>query len=147
MKGKTIVVDAGHGYQDGGASANNLQEKELTLAIALKLRDNLKAAGATVIMTRSTDKYLTLAQRVSVANNANADLFFSVHANSSTNPAGHGMETYYYDTGNTRALTSEFLHRKYKHKWSTQWDSAIEGLKAKRITLLHTQKCLLFYRK
>ena len=73
-----------------------MQEKDLNLAIALRLRDALTARGVEVITTRNTDEFLTL-QRITEISNAQApDAFVSVHHNSSTNPAINGIETYFY---------------------------------------------------
>lgn len=78
---KTIVVDPGHGGKDPGASANGVTEKNVNLAIGLELEKVLKSRGFNVIMTRRTDVYLKLQERTDIANNANADLFVSVHVN------------------------------------------------------------------
>ncbi|MDH4380075.1 MAG: N-acetylmuramoyl-L-alanine amidase [Vampirovibrionales bacterium] len=91
-----VVVDAGHGGKDGGATRDGVQEKDLNLAIALRLRDALVSRGVDVVTTRSTDEFLTL-QRITEISNAQApDAFVSVHHNSSTNPAINGIETYFY---------------------------------------------------
>ena len=78
---KTIVVDPGHGGKDPGASDNGVTEKNVNLAVGLELEKALKARGYNVIMTRRTDVYLKLQERTDIANNANADLFVSVHVN------------------------------------------------------------------
>lgn len=80
---RIIVIDAGHGGHDPGASANGVTEESVNLAAALELRRRLLATGRyDVIMTRENDNYLTLQQRVNVAREANADLFISLHADS-----------------------------------------------------------------
>lgn len=80
----TIVLDPGHGGHDSGACENGAKEKDINLAVAKKLRSmiekNLK--DVKVVMTRDTDKYLTLQQRADVANEAKGDLFMSIHVNS-----------------------------------------------------------------
>ncbi len=81
LKGFTICVDAGHGGKDEGGSANGVYEKDIVLPVSLRLRDLLAAAGATVIMTRTTDVYPELEDRCNMANSGKADLFVSVHAN------------------------------------------------------------------
>lgn len=96
--GYLIVIDAGHGGHDNGASgvAGN-KEKDYNLAVAnkvVKLLSQYKEFQ--VVATRSTDVYLTLQQRVEIANNMGADLFLSVHANSFT-PTSRGTETFYYN--------------------------------------------------
>ncbi|MFB4213362.1 peptidoglycan-binding protein [Shouchella sp. JSM 1781072] len=92
--GKLIVVDAGHGGNDPGAVANGLREKDLNLDIAIRLQRQLESSGATVIMTRTTDVFLTLAQRAAIANNANADAFVSIHNNAG---GGTGTETFWQE--------------------------------------------------
>lgn len=79
---KTIVIDAGHGGKDPGATgASGVQEKDLTLKVALKLRDVLEEnTDLKVYLTREDDTYLTLAQRTRFANEKGADVFLSVHA-------------------------------------------------------------------
>nr|WP_281163397.1 peptidoglycan-binding protein [Marinococcus halotolerans] len=93
VAGKTIVVDAGHGDHDPGAQGNGLKEKDINLETSKYLASKLRAAGANVVMTRESDKYLSLSQRSSIANNAGADAFLSIHTNAG---GGHGIETYWY---------------------------------------------------
>jgi N-acetylmuramoyl-L-alanine amidase len=76
-----VVLDPGHGGQDPGAVANGIREKDINLAIALKLESALKSKGAQVRLTRRTDVYLALAERTEMANRLNAEVFVSIHAN------------------------------------------------------------------
>lgn len=76
-----VVIDPGHGGQDPGAVANGVREKDVNLAIGLKLESVLKAKGIRTEMTRRTDVYLTLGARTEIANKLNAAVFVSVHAN------------------------------------------------------------------
>jgi len=80
----TVVVDAGHGGKDIGASDNNAREKDINLGVALQLESLIKRKlkEANVVMTRDDDTYLTLQQRADVANKAKGDLFISIHTNS-----------------------------------------------------------------
>ena len=82
LAGKVVVVDPGHGGQDTGARGGGEMEKTLTLKIAKLLTDELTRAGATVIMTRKTDVFIPLLVRSDIANRNHADLFISVHINS-----------------------------------------------------------------
>ncbi|MBU9713713.1 N-acetylmuramoyl-L-alanine amidase, partial [Bacillus tamaricis] len=91
---KTIVLDAGHGGSDPGAIANGMRESDLVLDISLRTKALLEAQGATVIMTRTRDVYLTLAERAAIGNNSNADIFISVHANA-FNGTANGTETFW----------------------------------------------------
>jgi N-acetylmuramoyl-L-alanine amidase len=105
LKGKTIVVDAGHGGHDAGASRRLpapkgqrgalVMEKDINLAVALDLAAKLRARGATVVMTRSTDVFVTLSDRVTMSNGIQPDLFLSVHSNAHTDKTFDGIETYY----------------------------------------------------
>src|SRR5690625_55482 len=88
---KVIYLDAGHGGSDPGAIGNGLQEKDVTLDIALRTKKELEAAGYTVIMSRMTDKYLSLSERTNHANRVNADIFVSIHINAG---GGTGIETW-----------------------------------------------------
>lgn len=97
-KKKVIYLDAGHGGTDPGASGHGLKEKDLVLDIAKRTRDKLKAAGFTVIMSRSTDKTVKLDERTKEANDVKADIFVSIHANS-FNGTASGIETWKMSQG------------------------------------------------
>ena len=84
------MVDPGHGGHDTGAKSNGVFEKDLTLAVAKLLTDELTRAGATVIMTRKTDVFIPLLIRSDIANRNRADFFISVHINST---ASAGSQT------------------------------------------------------
>lgn len=92
-----IVVDAGHGGHDTGTiGPNGLQEKDLTLDVALRLGKLLETKlGAEVIYTRDNDTFIPLETRTAIANQNQADLFISIHANSSDDASARGVETYY----------------------------------------------------
>jgi N-acetylmuramoyl-L-alanine amidase len=97
LKVRRIVVDPGHGGKDYGAPGyqKGVHEKDVVLAISKKLAVKLKKElGCEVIMTRTTDKYMTLEERTAIANTQNADLFISVHTNSHTDKRAYGIETY-----------------------------------------------------
>ena len=91
-----VVLDAGHGGYDSGAVGNGLYEKNLNLKIAKYCKAELeKYAGVKVYMTRSTDHFVALDQRVSIAAGHKADVFVSLHNNSAANSAASGTEVYY----------------------------------------------------
>jgi N-acetylmuramoyl-L-alanine amidase len=93
-----IVIDAGHGgYDTGTIGPSGLMEKDLCLDIALRLGKIIqqRLPGAEVVFTRSDDSFIPLEERTRVANEAKADLFISIHANSSHDHAARGIETYY----------------------------------------------------
>jgi N-acetylmuramoyl-L-alanine amidase len=93
-----IVIDAGHGGHDTGTiGPTGLMEKDLCLDVALRLGKIIeqKLPGADVVYTRSDDTFVPLEERTNIANQAKADLFLSIHANSSRDHAARGIETYY----------------------------------------------------
>jgi N-acetylmuramoyl-L-alanine amidase len=90
FKFKTVIIDAGHGGKDPGAHGEVAKEKNVALAIALKLRDAIKdeMPSLNVIMTRTTDKFVELQERAAIANRNKANLFISIHCNSSPERTG-----------------------------------------------------------
>lgn len=101
---KLIVLDAGHGDEDPGSTISNVNEKDLNLEIALKLKNALEAEGYDVMMTRSDDTYLTLTERAEFANEVEADLFISIHQNSYIEDSSvNGIEVYYNESTKTEA--------------------------------------------
>jgi N-acetylmuramoyl-L-alanine amidase len=90
-----VVVDAGHGAHDGGAVANGVVEKDLSLTLAKQVRERLEKAGVRVQMTREKDRFLELEERCQVAADCGADAFVSIHLNTSPSAEVHGLETYY----------------------------------------------------
>lgn len=99
LTGKTIVIDAGHGGKDIGATGSHFKsyEKELNLKVAKLLQKKLEAAGATVIMTRTTDVKIALEDRTYIASKNDADAFISIHHNTNSDESINGTITYYYD--------------------------------------------------
>lgn len=90
-----ICIDAGHGGSDPGAiSHDNIKEKDINLIIAMALKEKLIEAGQKVLLTRSNDIFVALSARCSHANNLKADLFLSIHCNSSLNNKACGTETF-----------------------------------------------------
>jgi len=101
VKGLTIAVDPGHGGDDFGAvGPTGLTEKEANLEVALELAQILEEKGATVVLTRSDDRYVGLVERITIAEQTEADLLISLHHNAlpdGVNPFGDfGTGTYYY---------------------------------------------------
>jgi N-acetylmuramoyl-L-alanine amidase len=94
---RRVVIDAGHGGKDYGAPGyiKGVHEKTVTLQIAKLLKKMLEEqVKCDVVMTRSSDRYLSLEERTAIANTQNADLFVSIHTNASTDHRAHGVETY-----------------------------------------------------
>ena len=107
---KVIVIDAGHGGHDPGAAGQDAHEKDLTLAAAKALKARLEREGRYhVVLTRDSDVYVALEDRVRVARRANADLFISLHADSGTTPDLKGATVYTLsEQGASRAAKQVF---------------------------------------
>ena len=96
IKISKVVIDAGHGGNDPGAiGKNGLREKDVNLDIAKRLSDLLRAEGVYTAFTRSSDKFIPLSTRVSIANKSGADLFISIHSNANRSRSLSGFEVYY----------------------------------------------------
>ncbi len=114
----TVILDAGHGGSDPGAQRGDTDEKDITLAIVKKTDRYLKASGVKVLLTRSEDKTVSLAERVELTNNTRPDAFLSVHINSLESKSDiHGIETYYQTPQSERM--AKLIHK-----------SLVDGLKA-----------------
>jgi len=90
----TVIVDPGHGGSDEGASGHNLKEKIVTMELAHRVVAKLNALGFTAILTREGDEFVSLPERVAIANAVPGAVFISLHCNFSDNPAAHGVEIY-----------------------------------------------------
>ena len=98
-----IVIDPGHGGHDPGTKARGVTEAELVLDVALRLEKLLqKISGVEVILTRRTDEFIPLPERTAIANREGADLFLSIHVNSSPNAQARGIETYFLNFANNQ---------------------------------------------
>ena len=97
-----IVIDPGHGGHDPGSLGDGIREAELVLDVALRLEKLLKQeASVDVVMIRRTDEFIELEERTRIANRQNADLFLSIHANSSRRKTAQGIETFVLNFANT----------------------------------------------
>ena len=93
---RRIVVDAGHGGQDHGATSRwGTREKDIVLDVAYRVRDEMRRLGFDVVLTRDSDFFVPLEERSRIANTRQADLFVSIHANASYSPSLKGFEVYY----------------------------------------------------
>jgi len=123
LKIARIVIDPGHGGHDTGTiGPTGLQEKDLVLDVALRLKKLLiEKTGAEVILTRSDDTFIPLEERTAIANEQGADLFISIHANASRDRRARGIETYYLNftsdpealevAGRENAASQESVHQ------------------------------------
>ena len=100
----TIVLDAGHGGSDPGAVNGGRFESNDNLRMALAVGPLLQACGHRVIYTRTTDVFVPLADRARISNNANADIFVSIHRNGSVNPNATGYDTFIRPQASAREI-------------------------------------------
>lgn len=142
---KIIVVDAGHGGRDGGASKQGVLEKNLNLEILKQLKaildENTQNIG--VYYTRTEDVWLTLDQRVQLANKANADLFISIHNNASSSGhySGASGTQVLYSQRDTSVYSSERFAGICLQKVTEQLDSKNQGLvKGDKIYIIRTSE-------
>lgn len=113
LRGLTIVIDPGHGGNDHGTTGvTGTPEKSVNLKTAELLASKLRSAGANVIMTRESDKYVDLRKRVSISNQYNADAFISIHYDATVDHSVNGFTTYYFN-GNNKQLANA-IHKGLK---------------------------------
>jgi N-acetylmuramoyl-L-alanine amidase len=108
---KVVLIDPGHGGEESGAvgyldvkKTRRVYEKDLSLRLAKKVKDELSKT-TTSYLTRSLDRAVSLQERADLADMVKADLFLSIHFNSSPNPKGHGFELYYLDNNSNAAAS------------------------------------------
>ncbi len=129
LKGKTIIVDPGHGGKDPGAGEvgySSVPEKTIVLDVAKRLQDKLREQGANVIMTRSTDRFIELDNRAVAADRYRADLLVSIHADSSPDYKISGAT--FYISENNRA---SYISRKIARSFNASFKAA--GIETKGI--------------
>lgn len=103
LKVRRVIIDPGHGGHDTGAiGPKGTREKDIVLAISLKLRDKLQAQGIEALMTRETDRFVALEDRARFANRRKGDLFVSIHCNALKNSKFRGVETYTLNVSSDR---------------------------------------------
>jgi N-acetylmuramoyl-L-alanine amidase len=113
----TIVIDAGHGGRDNGASCCKLNEKEVTLALAKKLQKRLNQEGYRTYMTRHRDRYVSLLKRTEYANRKKADIFVSIHVNAAPKKKQkrlNGIEVYHLSLRDSNRVRSNKIVYKGK---------------------------------
>jgi N-acetylmuramoyl-L-alanine amidase len=103
LKVRRIVLDAGHGGHDTGAiGPTGVREKDVALAVVLKLKRKLETLGLTVVLTRDDDTFVPLDERTHFANREHGDLFISIHCNAAPSKHLRGIETYTLNTSSNR---------------------------------------------
>ncbi|MDD5349740.1 MAG: N-acetylmuramoyl-L-alanine amidase [Chthoniobacteraceae bacterium] len=130
----TVVVDAGHGGHDSGASTRGgrvrLREKDLTLDVARRINGKLRAAGFRTIMTRADDRFITLDDRVDCSNAYRRSVFVSIHFNDTRRRAVHGAETYHNRHGTWQ------LAERIEHSLASMPEGEDRGVRTARYRVL-----------
>ncbi len=99
---RTVVIDPGHGGQDNGGQWGKVYEKHLALDTAVRLENNLKRMGYQTVLTRRSDYFITLPQRVEIGNRYRDAIFVSLHYNYTWKENVSGLETFYYNAEGQR---------------------------------------------
>lgn len=94
---KTIVIDVGHGGQDNGTTVNGFDEKEIALNIANKIKELNKNSNVVIILSRDSDKFLSLSDRANQINSVKPDFVISLHANATDNQKENGKQIFVSD--------------------------------------------------
>ncbi|MDW7651095.1 MAG: N-acetylmuramoyl-L-alanine amidase [Bacillota bacterium] len=123
LSGRTFVIDPGHGGYDPGVTKDGLDEKDVTLAISLMLRDYLQSAGAHVVLTRETDrdflimptagpkKKLDMKNRLTLIREAEPDMFLSIHANAMNSSRWRGAQVFYRSDSEDSRMLAELVQQ------------------------------------
>lgn len=136
LSGVTVVVDAGHGGKDDGASSGDVKEQDINLAIALKLRSELEKAGAAVTMTRdgsydlasegaANRKREDMKKRVAIINEEPSDLFISIHLNTYPNVGIHGGQVFYRKEDESSKQLAQIIQTRLNALTQTEKQSKI----------------------
>ena len=131
--GITVCVDPGHGGEDPGAVGCSMEEADVVLDVSLKLRDELEEAGYTVIMTRSTDVFVSLTGRASYANSNGADFFVAIHANANSGTPASGTETFCCEGASAASFA---LRDKIQSEMVSAWGLPNRGGKTANFSVL-----------
>ncbi len=153
---KLIILDAGHGGRDVGASNKRVREKNLTLSMTLKLRKILKQMGYRVLMTRSKDETISLKQRTDFANKYKGDIFISIHVDAAPikrtpKVKYEGITVFYFSTKNTKRIKNRRIRYRGKKVYTVREYRQMIGywkriharnlaLKVRRNILTHLRK-------
>jgi len=126
---RVIVIDAGHGGTDPGATGAANREKTLTLAAARALKEKLERSGRyKVVMTRNSDAYVGLETRVAIARRADADLFISLHADAGADPSLRGASVYTLSERGAQRAARKFAGDNWVRDGEGSRDPAVTGI-------------------
>ncbi|MFS0575616.1 N-acetylmuramoyl-L-alanine amidase [Sporosarcina sp. 179-K 3D1 HS] len=136
LKDRVIVIDPGHGAHDPGATRSGLTEKGVNLKVAKLVEAKLKKAGAKVLMTRSTDTFLSLEQRTEFAKKHYAEAFVSIHVNSAGSSSAKGTEVFFDSSVNENSAESKLLATAIKNNIVKRANMNDRGVKDQRFYVI-----------
>lgn len=116
---RTIIIDVSHGGKDNGLRINGINEKEIALSIAHKIKELNKNSNIEIILTRDTDKFVSLSERSEFINKQNPEFVLSVHTNYNKNESVNGTEIYISDKNKEKEKSKE-LAQKIKAEFENQ---------------------------
>ena len=99
-----VVIDAGHGGMDPGAKKGDVNEKDIVLTLCKNIKTQLEKNGSNVLLSRQTDTFVSLDDRVALVNSSNAKILISIHMNTSKNSLDNGITTYYQDNEESKKI-------------------------------------------
>lgn len=134
-RGKTVVIDAGHGGKDWGAYKGGVKESYLNMKVAQKLEYYLKRSGYRTVMTRRSDSFISLSRRAAIANRYRNSIFVSIHFNSTSSSWVRGAETFY--AGSAGRTLASSIQRELVRKCRMK----NRGVRFARFTVLVQTKC------
>lgn len=120
VSSRVVLIDAGHGGVDTGKAEGSTLEKDINLAIALRLQSYLEQGGSQVILTRATDEALSATKsgdmqaRRAIANEEKADILISIHQNAFSDSSVHGAQVFYYDSSESSRRLAEYIQEELK---------------------------------
>ncbi|OGI02217.1 MAG: hypothetical protein A2Y25_04705 [Candidatus Melainabacteria bacterium GWF2_37_15] len=126
-----VVIDPGHGGYEPGAHYNGIYEKDITLDVSKRVKKYLEELGFYVVMTRETDKTVSLQERVAITNREHPDVFLSIHVNASENSAIKGLETHWY------TLQSKSFALHVQNQMANNITTPDRGIKNSRFYVIH----------
>lgn len=128
-----VIIDCGHGGKDTGALGIDIKEKDYTLIIGKKIKDILKDYNCNVLLTRSTDKLLSLDERCVFSNDNEGKIFISIHCNAHTNSNANGFESYSCNNNELQKVLHETITKRVNIK--------NRGMKTSNFYVLKNTKC------